>query len=193
MPREYRSNPVVAAVEACFSERIPVTCPPLPRRLPAPAVALAVAEDRRRTAASRVRRLVSGDDALSQLVRFAMAGGLASAVHVLLFATLSSLGDQPANVVGAIASSALANELHRRRTFRAGGRISWLTAQWEGGGLALAGMAATSGALALLAAGTNGATLTAQAALVVAVTTAVGLVRFAALRWAFRPRSVQPA
>ncbi len=170
-----------------------MTCPSLLRRPPAPAVALAAADALTRTTAAGLRRLVSGDDALAQLARFATVGAVASAVHVMFFLSLTPLGDQPANLVGAAASSALANELHRRRTFRAGARISWFTAQWEGGGLALAGMAATSGALALLAATTSGASVYTQSALVVAVTTTVGVVRFVALRWAFRPRSALPA
>jgi putative flippase GtrA len=186
----------VVAVDVHVLERTLVTCPPLLRRLPVPALALASAADgfARLPGAlvGRARRLLAGDDALAQLGRFALVGGLASAVHVLLFVGLASLGDQPANLVGAVVSSSLANELHRRRTFRAGERISWFTAQWEGGGLALAGMAATSGALALLAATSSSAALAVQAALVVVVTTAVGVARFVALRWAFRPR-VAPA
>jgi putative flippase GtrA len=178
-----------------------VTCPPLLRRLPAPAAALATASGEAavvsrvvarvpRTVACRVRKLVSGDGAAAQLGRFALVGGLASALHVLLFVALAGFGTQPANLAGAVASSVLANELHRRRTFRAGDRIGWFTAQWQGGGLAVTGMAATGSALALLAAATGDAGLIVQASLVVTVTAAVGGARFVLLRWAFRPRTV---
>ncbi|WP_448626629.1 GtrA family protein [Geodermatophilus sp. URMC 64] len=125
------------------------------------------------------------DDAVAQFARFVLVGGASSAVYALLFVALADLGDQPANLVGAIASSVLANELHRRLTFRAGGRVSWFTAQWEGGGLALAGMAATTMALAWLDAVSDDASTLLGIALVGAVTGAVGLLRFVALRWVF--------
>jgi hypothetical protein len=49
-----------------------------------------------------------------------------------------------------VLSSILANELHRRLTFHATGRVGWLTAQWEGGGLAATGLVASGVALATL-------------------------------------------
>ena len=87
-----------------------------------------------------------------------------------------------------IASTLLANELHRRLTFHAGQQVSWFTAQWEGGGLAGVGLVATSLALAGVHAliGPVGAAV--QLCLIAAVTGAIGLVRFVALRsWVFAP------
>jgi hypothetical protein len=79
----------------------------------------------------------------------------------------------------------LANELHRRLTFHAGQRVGWLTAQVEGGGLAAAGLLATSTSLAVLD-GLLGSAWWADLLLIAGVTGAVGLVRFVALRfWVF--------
>jgi putative flippase GtrA len=125
------------------------------------------------------------DDAGAQFARFVLVGGTSSALYALLFVTLVGFGDQPANLVGAVASSVMANELHRRLTFHAGDRVSWFTAQWEGGGLALAGMAATTVALAWLDAVSDDASTLLGIALVGAVTGAIGLLRFVALRWVF--------
>ena len=79
----------------------------------------------------------------------------------------------------------LANELHRRLTFRAGERVTWLTAQWEGGALAAAGIVTTSAALGWLTSAVGPTDVVAQLLLVGTVTGAIGLVRFVALRWAF--------
>jgi hypothetical protein len=87
----------------------------------------------------------------------------------------------------------LANELHRRLTFRAGERVDWLTAQLEGGALAAAGIVATSMALGWLTSVVGPADVVVQLLLVGAVTGAIGLLRFAALRWAFGPRELETA
>src|SRR3954462_15640692 len=129
------------------------------------------------------------DDAVAQFARFVLVGGVSSALYALLFVALAGLGDQPANLVGAIGSSTLANEMHRRLTFHAGERVGWFTAQWEGGGLALVGLAATALALGALDAVSEDARAGTRIAVVAAVTGAIGLVRFLALRWAFAPRS----
>ena len=71
--------------------------------------------------------------------------------------------------------------------------MGWLAAQWEGGGLAVLGLAATSGALAVLTAAVPGAGVTTQTGLVLTVTVAVGLARFLALRWSFVVRRTQTA
>ena len=80
----------------------------------------------------------------------------------------------------------LANELHRRLTFHAEDRVSWLSAQLEAGGVSLLGLLATSAALGWLDA-TVGSRPVLQIALVVTVTAGIGLMRFVALRWIFRP------
>ena len=134
---------------------------------------------------SRLLDRLRRDDTRAQFARFVAVGGVANVLYAVLFVVLAGLGSQPANLAGALASSVLANELHRRLTFHAGGRVTWLRAQWEGGGLALAGMAATSAALARFDALAPGSGAAAHLAVVAVVTGAVGLVRFAALRWAF--------
>jgi putative flippase GtrA len=146
-----------------------------------------------RTTSALARTLVGSDAPAAQLVRFAIVGGSTTAVQVLLFTLLVPVGALGANVVAWAASSAMANELHRRRTFRAGERVGWLAAQIEGGGLSVVGLLATSAALALLAVALPGAALVQQTVLVLAITAAVGLARFVALRWSFvvrRARSV---
>jgi putative flippase GtrA len=138
--------------------------------------------------AGRVRDRLRQDDTGAQFARYVVVGGISSALYALLFITVDRFGDQPANLVGAIASTLLANELHRRLTFHAGEQMSWFTAQWEGGGLAVIGLVATSLTLAgvhtlIGDVGTGG-----QLCLIAAVTGAIGLVRFVALRsWVFTP------
>ena len=117
-----------------------------------------------------------------------MTGGLATAVQLLLFLLLAPIGALVANLIAWVGSTALANELHRRRTFHAGARVGWLTAQWEGGGLSLLGLGITTGALAVLEVTVPDAAATTQALLVLAVNVTVGLARFLALRWAFLER-----
>src|SRR4051794_33903066 len=142
-----------------------------------------------RTSGTRLADRLRGDRASAQVARFVLVGGVSSLLYALLYVLLDRFGDQPANVVGAIASSVLANELHRRLPFHAGERVSWFAAQWEGGGLALAGMVATALALGWFDsfAGDDGSL--ADLAVVAVVTGAIGLVRFAALRWVFGART----
>ena len=132
------------------------------------------------------------DDAGAQFARYVVVGGVSSALYALLFIGLGVLGSQPANLAGAIASTLLANEMHRRLTFHAGERVSWFAAQWEGGGLAAVGLMATS----LTLAGVHGLIgdlgTAAQLCLIATVTGAIGLVRFVALRsWVFTPATRQ--
>ena len=170
-----------------------MTCPSLLRRTTVGAAHEAghvVTADLHRlprlAAAGRTR--LRQDDAGAQFARFAIVGGLSSAVYALLFIALAGVGDQPANLVGAIASTLLANELHRRLTFHAGQRVTWFTAQWEGGGLAVVGLLLTSLALAGVHALIGDVGTVAQLCLIAAVTGAIGLVRFVALRsWVFSP------
>lgn len=127
-----------------------------------------------------------GDRAPAQLVRFALVGGASNIVYVALFLALLGIGSLPANMVGSIASTIVANELHRRLTFRAADRVGWFTAQWEGGGLAVAGLAITTASLAVLEISAPALGGAAQAAAVLGITAAVGTLRFLALRgWVF--------
>ena len=131
------------------------------------------------------------DDGRAQFVRFVAVGVTANVLYGALFLLLADLGSQAANVAGSIASSALANELHRRLTFRAGGRVPWLRAQSEGGGLALVGVVATTAALEWFQALAPAAGAAAHLVVVAVVTGAVGLGRFVVLRWLFGGRGAQ--
>ncbi len=169
-----------------------MTCPSLARRAMAPAELAARVHAASTFAASGLRRLLVSDAATAQLTRFAATGALATSVQVLVFTLLASTGALTANVVSWGISTALANELHRRRTFRAGDRVGVLAGQLEGGGSALLALLATSAALALFSAAAPGAGAGAQVVLVLGVTAAVGLLRFVVLRWSFvvrRPRT----
>jgi putative flippase GtrA len=125
------------------------------------------------------------DGVLAQLCRFALVGGASSLVYALLFAALERVGSQPANVVALVLSSILANDLHRRLTFHAGQRLSWLSAQVQGGGVSLVSLAATTVALGWLARVDADAGLFLELALVGAVFAVIGGLRFLALRWLF--------
>jgi putative flippase GtrA len=133
----------------------------------------------------RLTRRLPADDPRMQFVRFVAAGAVANLLYGALFLLLSPFGSQVANAAGALASSALANELHRRLTFRAGARVTWLRAQWEGGGLAIAGTIATSITLARFDSLVTDPGAAAHLVVVGVVTGLVGLIRFAALRWVF--------
>jgi hypothetical protein len=87
----------------------------------------------------------------------------------------------------------MANELHRRLTFHADERVGWLTAQLEAGGVSLFGLVSTSIALSWLDASVGNAHPALQIGLVAAVTGFIGLIRFVALRWIFRPAKVSTA
>ncbi len=138
--------------------------------------------------AARLRR----DDSSAQFARFVVVGAASTALYALLFLASWGLGYLPANGIATVGSSILANELHRRLTFHAEERVSWLSAQLEAGGVSLLGLVATSAALGWLDA-TVGSRPVLQIALVATVTAAIGLVRFVALRWIFRPAVTRPA
>lgn len=130
--------------------------------------------------------LVRGEHALAQLIRFALVGGLSNIGYLVPFLALYGGGPQLANLAGSLVSTVLANELHRRLTFRASVRVRWYTAQLEGGALALTGLAITSAAIAVLEWTTPSMDDLAQAAAVLAITAAVGVFRFLTLRrWVF--------
>jgi putative flippase GtrA len=118
----------------------------------------------------------------AQLARFTLVGGSSNAVYLLAFLALAEFGTFLANTVGVAASTVLANELHRRRTFRAADRVHWFTAQWEGGATALAGLVLSSATLALMHRVLPAAAAGLEAATLIAVSAAVGGLRFLALR-----------
>ena len=174
----------------------PVTCPSLTRCRPAieflGGLSHAPVEHGQDLAVRTATRL-RGDDTFAQLARFVLVGATSTAFYALLFLSLRSFGYLPAHVVATVASSILANELHRRLTFHAGRRVSWLTAQVEAGGVSFLGLVATSSALGWLDAATGTAHPFWQITLVAAVTAFIGLLRFLALRWIFRPSLLNPA
>ncbi|MEV6213704.1 GtrA family protein [Nocardia sp. NPDC058379] len=123
-----------------------------------------------------------GDRALPQLIRFALVGGSSNIAYVLLFFAMHGVGPLIANVAGSVVSTIIANELHRQLTFHAADRVTWFTAQWEGGGLALLGLGITTAGLAALGVWAPGLGDSVQALAVLAITAAVGGMRFLALR-----------
>jgi putative flippase GtrA len=162
-----------------------VTCPSLLRRRE-PATAEPLGEHAHgpvERLAARLRR----DDVLAQFTRFVLVGAASTAAYAVLFVSLHGLGYLPANVGATIVSSVVANELHRRLTFHAEERVGFWTAQVEAGGVSLFGLAATSLSLAWLDAVAHSAPTYVQITLVAVVTGIIGLIRFAALRWIFRP------
>jgi len=141
------------------------------------------ARDTAALVAARLRR----DDTLAQFARFVLVGGSTTVVYALFFFTLRHLGYLPAHLMSTAASTALANEMHRRLTFRAEDRVTWFSAQWEAGGVTVIGLVATSTALGWLDSVTESAHPILQVSVVVAVTALIGVLRFVALRWIFRP------
>jgi len=134
------------------------------------------------------RRLRNGDGGGASFARFVLVGGSSNVVYVAAFLLLDGTGVQLANAVGSIASTVLATELHRRLTFHVEERVGWLTAQLEGGGLAVAGLAATALALAGLGRLVGQPSALAHLAVVIVVTGLIGVVRFVALRtWFTHP------
>jgi putative flippase GtrA len=173
-----------------------VTCPSLLRRYPAAAEFLGELSRgpfaQLGAPAGRLSARIRRDDVLAQFARFVLVGGVSTAVYAVLFLATDDLGYLSANVGATVVSSVLANELHRRLTFRADERVGFWTAQVEAGGVSLFGLLATSIALAWLNSSVDSVPDYVQIALVAAVTGAIGLMRFAALRWIFRP-TAEPA
>jgi putative flippase GtrA len=134
-----------------------------------------------------------GDDTLAQFARFVLVGGATTVVYAFFFFSLRHLGYLPAHLMSTAASTALANEMHRRLTFRAEDRVSWFSAQWEAGGVTVIGLVATSTALRWLDSATEAAPPMLQVSVVVAVTALIGALRFVALRWIFRPHAAAHA
>ena len=137
--------------------------------------------------APRLTARLRADDTTAQFLRFVLVGAATTAVYAVFFVALHPGGYLPAHLAATAISTVLANELHRRLTFHAGERVHWFTAQWEAGGVTVLGLLATSTALGLLDTLTDGAAPVLQIATVAAVTALIGLMRFLALRWIFRP------
>ncbi|MDQ3474993.1 MAG: GtrA family protein [Actinomycetota bacterium] len=164
-----------------------MTCPTLALRRSAllladvPDPARLVAE-----AGTSLRRRFTGEGTVAQLSRFAVVGLTSSALYAVAFLSFGSLGSLAANLIGMVASTLLANELHRRLTFHASAAVSWLRAQLQGGGLAVVGLVATSYALLALQAAAPDAGWFVQVLMIAGITGGIGLMRFVALKaWVF--------
>lgn len=168
-----------------------MTCPALLRRRPEAAELVGDPSPAPQHSAGELAHVagerLGRDDTLGQFMRFVLVGGSSTALYALLFLGLEGFGYLAAHIVATVASSILANELHRRLTFHADERVGWLTAQIEAGGVSLFGLVTTSVALGWLDASVGQAHPVLQITLVVAVTGLIGLIRFVALRWIFRP------
>ncbi|MEO6881343.1 MAG: GtrA family protein [Mycobacteriaceae bacterium] len=134
----------------------------------------------------RARVLLVGHSSTSQFARYAFVGAVTSALYAVVFVALDGIGDLSANVVGMVASTVVANEMHRRLTFQAAGRIGWLTAQVESGTLAVLALGTSTIAVAATNRVVPDAPWPFEVGLVLAVTGALGIAKFFALRgWVF--------
>lgn len=166
-----------------------MSCPSTLRSRPAAAAFLGDVSHARHLGAAGRRLLarLRQDEGRAEFGRFVLVGCAATLVYGLLFLVLGRFGYLPAHLAATAASTVLANELHRQLTFRAESRVSWLFAQVEAGGVAFGGLLATSAALGWVHSSTDDVPVILQVTLVTAITAAVGLGRFLALRWIFRP------
>lgn len=90
-----------------------MTCPTLALRRSS--LLLGEAPDAARVAASAadaIRRWLTGRGTFSQLTRFAGVGLISSALYAGTFLIFGPLGSLAANLLGMVASTLLANELH---------------------------------------------------------------------------------
>ncbi|CCF65676.1 GtrA family protein [Nocardia cyriacigeorgica] len=138
-----------------------------------------------RLSGSRIRQALLGTHPCAQLLRFALVGGASNLSYLLLFLACAGFGPLAANAAGSIVSTMIANELHRRITFGAAGRVGCLTAQWQGGGLALIGLLTSTAALSALDLMAPGLGEFTRAGAVLTIMAAVGGLRFLALRGLF--------
>ena len=127
-----------------------VPAAPFSRRAPSWSTTWRTAGRSTTGAALRVVDRLRRDDTLAQFARFVLVGGTTTVIYAALFLSLSrvaGLDYLPAHVAATTVTTVLANEMHRRLTFRAEDRVSWVAAQWEAGGVSVVGLVATSSAL----------------------------------------------
>ena len=134
----------------------------------------------------RLAHRLRQDDTLAQFARFLLVGGSTTLVYALFFIPFQRLGYVVAHLIATVASTVLANEMHRRLTFHAEDRVSWFTAQWEASTVAALGLVATSATLGWVNTTAAEDQVWLQLTAVVTVTAIIGLLRFIALRWIFR-------
>lgn len=138
----------------------------------------------------RLAEWLRRDETLAQFARFVLVGGSTTLVYALLFIPFESMGYLTAHLIATVASTVLANEMHRRLTFHAEDRVGWFTAQWEASTVAAIGLVATSITLGWVNSTAADAHVSLQITAVVTVTALIGLMRFVALRWIFRRPSL---
>jgi putative flippase GtrA len=134
----------------------------------------------------RLAERLRQDDTLAQFARFVLVGGSTTLVYALLFIPFQGFGYLVAHLIATVASTVLANEMHRRLTFHAEDRVGWFTAQWEASTVAALGLVATSATLGWIDTTAAEDQVWLQITAVVTVTAIIGLLRFIALRWIFR-------
>ena len=131
-----------------------------------------------------------GRRSLTQLASFAGIGSVSTAAYLLLFVALrAEVPVQVANL-GALALTAVANTAaNRRLTFGIRGRAGSVRAQLQGLLVFAAGLAVTSGSLAVLDAVTSRPTRPREVTVLVVAGVAATLLRFVLFRsWIFRRR-----
>ena len=125
---------------------------------------------------------------LLQLVVFACVGGVFNVVYALLYVVLrEGLSAQWANGVALVLSTIAGTWGHRRVTFGVRGREKTVPHQALGLGMLGFGLAVTAGSLALLEATVEEPSRWDELLVLIAANLGVGLVRFAAFRFAMVP------
>ena len=130
------------------------------------------------------------------LGRFVVAGLLGNVAHAVVFLLLGALTASPAtfnNVVAVVVSTLVANELHRRFTFRGARSTSWFKGHGLGGAAAAVGLVLSTAALSAWHHVVPGAGAASALAVVHTVTGLVGLTNFLVLRRVLRPAVVLAA
>ncbi|MFJ9659998.1 glycosyltransferase [Streptomyces griseoflavus] len=124
---------------------------------------------------------------LPQLLRFAAVGAASTLFHLLLFLALRpAAGAQAANALALLAAAVANTAANRRLTFGVRGRGGALRHQLKGLAAFLAGLALTSGSLAVLHRAAPGADPRVEPLTLVAANLAATLLRFLLLRaWVF--------
>ncbi|NAZ76249.1 GtrA family protein, partial [Kineococcus sp. T13] len=123
------------------------------------------------------------------LGRFVLAGAAGNGAHAVVFLVLGAATALPAavgNVLATVVSTLVANELHRRFTFRAAGSGAWATGHGIGGAAAVAGLVLSTLALTGWHSLVPGASDLSGLVVVHVVTALVGTTNFLLLRVALR-------
>lgn len=138
-------------------------------------------------------RLRSNHPIVSQLIRFALVSGLATAINTVVFLIARTWWDAiPANLLGLVVSTAIGTEINRRFTFEAGRTHRW-RAHVQTAGTVLFYAFYSSGVLLVVNAMITNAAPWQETLAVVLTGMVSGLVRFVLLRtWVFATRADRP-